>query len=179
MQTCPIRQQRPPRATSPFQTLPNILFKRRLLTNGVKSIKGWNLCHRDRKMSTKSSNRQKISNKQGSANVGRPYCLYYKTTVLPVYYSGMDAPPRGEGGFLAPPRTVGKGGFPTPPRPIKMIKMAGKLQGKIKARISTFSNKGNQWWNNITTLNNGQSCPILPIGYARKSKKWKYLLILC
>ena len=40
------------RATSPFQTLPNILFKRRLLTNGVQRIKGWNLCHRDRKMST-------------------------------------------------------------------------------------------------------------------------------
>ena len=72
-------------ATSPFQTLPNILFKRRLLTNGVKSIKGWTLCHRDRKMSTKSSNRQKISNKQGSANIGRPYCLHYKTNVLPVY----------------------------------------------------------------------------------------------
>ena len=28
----------------------------------------------------------------------------------------MDAPPRGEGGFPAPPRTVGKGGFPAPPR---------------------------------------------------------------
>ena len=72
-------------ATSPFQTLPNILFKRRLLTNGVQSIKGWTLCHRDRKMSTKSSNRQKISNKQGSANIGSPYCLYYKTNVLPVH----------------------------------------------------------------------------------------------
>ena len=72
-------------ATSPFQTLPNILFKRRLLTNGVQSIKGWTLCHRDRKMSTKSSNRQKISNKQGNANIGPPYCLYYKTNVLPVH----------------------------------------------------------------------------------------------
>ena len=30
----------------------------------------------------------------------------------------MDAPPRGEGGFPAPPRTVGKGGFPAPARPI-------------------------------------------------------------
>ena len=39
---------------------------------------------------------------------------------------------------------AGKGGFPAPPRPVKMIKTAGKLQGKIKARISTFSNRRNQ-----------------------------------
>ena len=43
-------------------------------------------------------------------------------------------PPRGEGGFPAPPRTVGRGGFPAPTRPVKMIKTAGKLRGKIKAR---------------------------------------------
>ena len=60
-------------------------------------------------------------------------------------------------------------------RPVKMIKSAGKLWGKIKAQISTFSNKGNKRWNNITTLNNAQSS--LSIGYARESKKWKYLLI--
>ena len=51
--------------------------------------------------------------------------------------------PRGGGGFPAPPRTLGKGGFPAPPRPVKMIKTAGKLRGKIKARILTFSNRGN------------------------------------
>ena len=28
--------------------------------------------------------------------------------------------------------------------PVKMIKTAGKLRGKIKARISSFSNRGNQ-----------------------------------
>ena len=33
---------------------------------------------------------------------------------------------------------AGKGGFPAPTRPVKMIKTAGKLRGKIKARISTF-----------------------------------------
>ena len=78
-------------------------------------------------------------------------------------------------GMDAPPRTVGRGRFPAPPRPVKMIKTTGKLRGKIKARISTFSNRGNKWWNNITTLNNAQSS--LSIGYARESKKWKYLLI--
>ena len=34
-------------------------------------------------------------------------------------------------GRPAPPRTVGKGGFPALPRPVKMIKTAGKLRGKI------------------------------------------------
>ena len=46
--------------------------------------------------------------------------------------------PAGKGGFPAPPRAVGRGGFP--PRPVKMIKTAGKLRGKIKARISTYWN---------------------------------------
>ena len=67
------------------------------------------------------------------------------------------------------PRPAGKGGFPAPPRPVKMIKTAGKLRGKIKARISTFSYRGNKKWNNITTLNNAQSS--LSIGYARESQK--------
>ena len=39
---------------------------------------------------------------------------------------------------------AGRGGFPAPPRPVKMIKTAGKLRGKIKARISTFSKRGNK-----------------------------------
>ena len=39
--------------------------------------------------------------------------------------------PAGKGGFPAPPRAVGRGGFPAPPRPVKMIKTAGKLRGKI------------------------------------------------
>ena len=42
----------------------------------------------------------------------------------------------------SPPR--GEGGFPAPPRPVKMIKTAGKWRGKIKAVISTFSNRRNQ-----------------------------------
>ena len=58
----------------------------------------------------------------------------------------MDAPPRGEwGGFPALPHAVGRGeGFLVPPRPVKMIKTARKLRGKIKAPISTFSNRGNK-----------------------------------
>ena len=54
---------------------------------------------------------------------------------LEMFQAGMDPPPRGEGGLPAPPRTVGRGGFPAPTRPVKMIKTAGKLRGKIKARI--------------------------------------------
>ena len=73
------------------------------------------------------------------------------------------------------PRPAGKGGFPAPPRPIKMIKTAEKLRGKINTRISTFSKRGKKWWNNITTLNNAQSS--LSIGYARESKKWKYFVL--
>ena len=38
-------------------------------------------------------------------------------------------------GRPAPPRTVGRGGFPALTRPVKMIKTAGKLRGKIKAYI--------------------------------------------
>ena len=52
--------------------------------------------------------------------------------------------PAGKGGFPAPPRAVGRGGFPAPPRPVKMIKTAGKLRGKINTRISTFSKRGNK-----------------------------------
>ena len=40
--------------------------------------------------------------------------------------------------FPAPPRTVGKGGFTAPPRPVKMIKTAGKLRGKIKYQNINF-----------------------------------------
>ena len=47
-------------------------------------------------------------------------------------------PPRGEGGVPRPVPRCGEGGLPAPPRPVKMIKTAGKLRGKIKARISTF-----------------------------------------
>ena len=57
----------------------------------------------------------------------------------------MDAPPRGEGGVPRPAPCCGEGGVPRPARPVKMIKTAGKLQGKIKARISNFSNRGNQF----------------------------------
>ena len=88
---------------------------------------------------------------------------------------GRGAPrpaPQGRGG--SPPRpALFVGGFPAPLCPVKMIKKAGKLRGTIKARISTFFDRGNKWWNNITTLNNAQSS--LSIVYARESKKWKYL----
>ena len=60
-------------------------------------------------------------------------------TECPGSRDGRPAPrgtlPAGRGGFPAPSRTVGKGGFPAPTRPVKMIKTAGKLRGKIKAYI--------------------------------------------
>ena len=49
-----------------------------------------------------------------------------------------------QGWTPAPPRAEGTVGFPAPPHPVKMIKTAGKLRGKIKAPISTFSNRGNK-----------------------------------
>ena len=54
---------------------------------------------------------------------------------LPAGRGGFPAPPRtvGRGGFPAPPRTVGRGGLPAPTHPVKIIKTAGKLRGKIKA----------------------------------------------
>ena len=54
---------------------------------------------------------------------------------LPAGKGGFPARPRavGRGGFPAPPSAVGRGGFPAPPRPVKMIKTAGKLRGKVKA----------------------------------------------
>ena len=55
-----------------------------------------------------------------------------------------DGRPAPRGGGVPRPALWGWGGFPTPRRPVKMIKMAGKLRGKIKAQISTFSNIGNQ-----------------------------------
>ena len=83
-------------------------------------------------------------------------------------------PSMGRGGDPQPAPHFGEGGVPRPAPPRKNDQNRG---GKIKARISTFSNRGNQWWNNITTLSNAQSS--LSIGYARESKKWKVLLIFC
>ena len=97
--------------------------------------------------------------------------MVHKKKVMAIR-DGRPAPWRRGG---SPPRTVGRGVFPAPPHPVKMIKTAGKLRGKINTRISPFSKRGNKWWNNITTLNNAQSS--LSIGYARDSKKWKYLLL--
>ena len=61
------------------------------------------------------------------------------------------------------PSPAGRGG--SPPRPAKMIKTAGKLRGKIKARFSNLSDRGNHWWYNITKVNNAQFSP--SIGYSR------------
>ena len=82
---------------------------------------------------------------------GLPYSCLHKTASnslmevmlrlhhLARFRDGRPAPqgtlPAGRGGFPAPPRTVGRGGFPAPTRPVKMIKTAGKLRGKIKAYI--------------------------------------------
>ena len=74
--------------------------------------------------------------------------LVEKDTLLVRDRDGRPVPrgtlPAGKGGFPAPPRAVGRGGFPAPPRPVKMIKTAGKLRGKINTRISTFSKRGNK-----------------------------------
>ena len=58
------------------------------------------------------------------------YCFNFRT-IWREQRSGMDAPPRGEGGVprLAP--RCGEGGVPRPAPPRKMIKTAGKLRGKI------------------------------------------------
>ena len=98
-------------------------------------------------------------------------------------------PPRGEGGVPRPaPRCreggvsrpaprCGEGGVPRPAPPHKNDQNGGEFAGQNKGPKLNFSNRGNQWWNNITTLNYAQSS--LSIGYARERKKWKYLLILC
>ena len=75
-------------------------------------------------------------------------CLNLVVVVIILVRDGRPVPrgtlPAGKGGFPAPPRAVGRGGFPAPPRPVKMIKTAGKLRGKINTRISTFSKRGNK-----------------------------------
>ena len=53
---------------------------------------------------------------------------------------GWTPRPAGRWGLPAPSRTVGRGRFPARPCPVKVIKTAGKLRGKIKARISKFYN---------------------------------------
>ena len=60
-------------------------------------------------------------------------CTLYVKNVYMATRDGRPAPHCGEGEV---PR-------PAPSR--KMIKTAGKLRGKIKARISNFSNRGNQY----------------------------------
>ena len=66
------------------------------------------------------------------------------------FLPGMDDPsrgdpsPRGRGGSPPRPALWGGGGFPAPTHPVKLIKTARKLRGKIKARISTSSNRGNK-----------------------------------
>ena len=59
---------------------------------------------------------------------------------LEMFQAGMDAPPRGdpprgEGGVPRPAPYCGEGGVPRPDPPRKNDQTAGKLRGKIKARI--------------------------------------------
>ena len=68
----------------------------------------------------------------------------------PVYCTpGIDAPSRGEpsplgrGGSPPFPHAVGSGGFPAPPQSRKNDQNRGEVAGEIKARISTFLNRGN------------------------------------
>ena len=88
-------------------------------------------------------------------------------------YQGWAPRPAGRGGSPPRPALWGGGGFPAPPR--KNDQNRGEVAGQNECPNLNFSNRGNKWWNNITTLNNAQSS--LSIGYARESKTWKYLLI--
>ena len=68
--------------------------------------------------------------------------------------------------LASPPKFAhcgGGGGLPALPR--KNDKNRGDVVGQNKSPILIFSNSGNQWWNNITMLNNAQSS--LSIGFAR------------
>ena len=61
-----------------------------------------------------------------------------ETPDLPVSGTpGLTSEADNRDGRPAPRGTLpaGRGGFPAPTRPVKMIKTAGKLRGKIKARI--------------------------------------------
>ena len=63
-------------------------------------------------------------------------CIHVKF-VDSLLASGMDAPPRGEGGFPAPPRTVGKGGSP----PRKNDQNRGEIAGQNKGPYLNFLQK--------------------------------------
>ena len=64
------------------------------------------------------------------------------------------------------PRPAGRGG--SPPRPVKMIKTVVKLRGRIKAQITTFSNRGNHCMMQI--YYNTEQCPIQPVNMLCKRK---------
>ena len=50
-------------------------------------------------------------------------------------------PPRGEGGFPAPPRTVGRGGVPRPDPPRKNDQNRGEVAGQNKGLYLNFLKK--------------------------------------
>ena len=68
--------------------------------------------------------------------------------------SGMVAPPRGKGG-----------GSPISAPPRKNDQNRGEVAGQNRILILNFFQQREQWWNNITTLNNAQSS--LSIRYER------------
>ena len=53
----------------------------------------------------------------------------------------MDAPPRGEGGFPAPPRTVERGGVPRPDPPRKNDQNRMEVAGQNKGPYLNFLQK--------------------------------------
>ena len=106
----------------------------------------WNLSYEHQHVSNE------IEIQPGSSNIETDLCL---TSVFSPWYAPLISLDGDYAKFPIfsclhilqgwAPRPAGRGGFPAPPRPVKMIKTAGKLRGKIKARISNFSNRGKQY----------------------------------
>ena len=63
------------------------------------------------------------------------YCFNFRT-IWREQRSGMDAPPRGEGGVPRPAPRCGEGGFPAPPR--KNDQNRGEVAGQNKGPNLNF-----------------------------------------
>ena len=75
--------------------------------------------------------------KSAKAKVGEQLSLIQEDDIVQRSPLSFQTSVYSRDGRPAPRGTLpaGRGGFPTPTRPVKMIKTAGKLRGKIKAYI--------------------------------------------